>query len=338
MNSKRLFKDWQSPSDVAPQQKVLDASDSFRYRTFKLMQCNMKTNAHILTFIIVLGACSDPDERMFTAPDQGATSDVNTADVGMDDPDLEFTNDGSNDEVGIDDMGSNICRPNSDGVIERAEVPIDTGLSAQFSVATDVTFDTTGTGAPSFEWDLAQSFPGEQNVLVSLNDPSGTWWEGTFLTATYFTPLSTTSDLLGVFQVTDDALLLLGVVSPEDSVVATELEYDPPIPVLRFPLTEGDQWTVESSVSGRFNGVFSLWSEDYVFEVDKSGTLRSPFADFEALRIRSVLFREVGLITTTIRSFSFVSECFGTIASITAQDNETGSEFNDVSELRRLTR
>ena len=298
----------------------------------------MKYHAlHKLSIFLFFAACSSDEPRTFSTPDSGDLDDATIIDAGSDTNDTSTLDVTEIHDVGTD-LGSNICRPNLDGVITRQEVPIDAGLSARFRVATDVTFDTTGTGGPDFLWDLEQDLPGDSDTLVALNRPAGTWWETTFLTATYYTSLSTTSDLLGVFEVTDDSLLLLGVVSPEDGVLATELTYDPPIPVLQFPLSPDDRWSVESSVSGRFNGVFSLWTEDYVFEVDKTGTLASPFADFDVMRIRSVLSRQVGILTTTVRSFSFVSECFGTVASISAQDDETELEFTDVKELRRLTR
>jgi hypothetical protein len=37
-----------------------------------------------------------------------------------------------------------------------------------------------------------------------------------------------------------------------------------------------------------------------------------------------------------VRSFLFVAECFGTVATITSQDNETNEQFDQASEVRRL--
>ena len=54
------------------------------------------------------------------------------------------------------------------------------------------------------------------------------------------------------------------------------------------------------------------------------------------LRVRVTLVRTVGVIPTTTRSFLFVSECFGTVASITSGDGESRAEFTRAAEVRRL--
>lgn len=286
-------------------------------------------------------ACStDPidDQRDLTRPDLGAEADMedssdasnnvsNEADMG------EPPDDGGNPV----DMNDGVCQPNRDGVIERSEVTLMAGLSAKFSVANDATWSTAPDdveGVPT--WDLAQSFPSDETVLIELRDPSGQWFETSFPDAHYFTPLSSNSDLFGVYQVTDDEVLLVGVVSPEDDLFVTELEYDPPVPVLKFPLQEGDMWSVESDVSGTFEGVLSVYTETYVFEADNAGDLLTPFGTFPSIRVRSALDREVGLLTTVIRSFAFITECFGTVATVASQDNEDAVEFTDVAELRRI--
>ena len=57
---------------------------------------------------------------------------------------------------------------------------------------------------------------------------------------------------------------------------------------------------------------------------------------FEVLRVRTELERTVGLLTTTVRTFAFVSECFGTVATVTSEDDEDQVEFSRAAEVRRL--
>ncbi len=293
-------------------------------------------HATLLLLLSLCAACSTNDvDRTLTRPD--VDTDSATVDSDRDDTDLGVaTSDDASDPADVPLSG--ICQPNRDSVIERSEVTLQAGLSAKFSVAKALTWDTAGDVVDGeLTWDLAQSFSGQQTTLVELRSLDGEWFEASYPDATYTTVLSTGSDLIGIFRVTDDAVLLIGVVSPADGAFATELEYDPPVPVLQFPLEQGARWSVESTVTGRFTGAFTTYAESYAFEVDASGEMLTPYGTFPSLRVRSVLERTVGFVTTVIRSFAFATECFGTVATVTATDNESGTEFTDVAELRRLT-
>jgi hypothetical protein len=37
-----------------------------------------------------------------------------------------------------------------------------------------------------------------------------------------------------------------------------------------------------------------------------------------------------------VQSHAFVSECFGVVANVMSQDQETATDFSNVAELRRL--
>ena len=296
----------------------------------------------ILVCLIAVGflfACSTDalNERTFARPDASSEADRDLVD---EDRSPDATDEGDSLDVptdlGTDNNG--FCQPNGDGVIERSEVPLMAGLSGKFATARDVTWDTRPDDVDGdATWDLSQPFDEDETILVHLNDPAGRWYEGTFPNADYVTPLSSESDLLGVYQVTDDEVLLLGIVTPDDGLFATELSYEPGVPVLQLPLTAGDEWSVTSTVTGRYEGVLTAYTETYVFDASVAGDLLTPYGTFPSIRVRSVLERQVGLLTTVIRSFGFVTECFGTIATVASQENEGGAEFTDVAELRRLT-
>jgi len=234
--------------------------------------------------------------------------------------------------------GANVCSPNHDGVITRDEVPLAPGLSAKFEVATNATFSTSGTptAGGKRDWNMAGSFNGDHLDIVETMPITGSWYASNYAGATYAAKLSDSSDLLGVFEITNDALLLRGVVSPMDGPTKTELVYNPPVPALQFPLAEQKTWTVNSAVTGYAQGVIVSYAEGYEFAVDASGTLETPFGMFDVLRVKSTLTRNTGFLTV-IRSFSFAAECFGTVASVTSQNDEPNVEFSNVAELRRLS-
>jgi hypothetical protein len=230
------------------------------------------------------------------------------------------------------------CVPNRDGVIDRAEVPIEAGLRATFRVATDATFDTSGDlqSDGSRTWDLSGAFAGERDVLVEALSPETFWFGSDFAGASYATELSVREELLGVFDIGANDLSLLGVASPDDGVTRTNVSHDPPVRTLVFPLREGDRWSTDATVSGIASGVFATWTEEYESEVDAHGELSTPFGTFPVLRVKVVLTRTVGFVVTVIRTFAFVTECFGTVATVTSRDNESRDEFAEIAELRRL--
>ena len=291
----------------------------------------------------------DPDADVAQdASDAGSGGGGDTGrvegDAGSVDEDAGVEGDVGNDGAdmgGEVDMGGGpvTCLPNRDGSITRAEVPLMSGLYATYRVATDAPVDTAGVEGEggARDWDLSGQLPGDQLVIVEAQDPEGLWFSTDFPDADYVAPLSASSDLLGIFQITDDALLMLGVASPEDSFTATKLEYDPPVSVLSFPIQADSSWSTDASVSGSALGVPTFYSEDYSSQVDSMGTMKTPFGTFEGvMRVRTELERTVGFVTTRVRTYLYVAECFGTVATIVSQDNESDVEFDTASEVRRL--
>jgi hypothetical protein len=247
--------------------------------------------------------------------------------------------DAAEDDTGIDtDGGERLCSPDHDGVVTRAEVPLRAGLRANFRIAENATVSTMGTTSGGARtWDYSGAYSGDRDELVELLEPAG-WWAADFPTATHAARVSASSDNLGVFQITDDALLLLGVVSPEAGLTQTRLVYDPPVTVLAFPIAEGNTFTTTSSVTGQAVGVLAAYTEEYTSIVDASGTLVTPFGETAALRVRTEMTRTSGFATlTSQRQFTFVAECFGIAAVLVSNAFETNVEFTTASEIRRLS-
>jgi len=237
------------------------------------------------------------------------------------------------------------CIPNHDGTIERSEVYFQPGLRATFKISGATTFDTRGTDGGY--WDFTTALAGDTSRLVETKSISGEWYAADFPDAGYVTELGAGSDLLAIFSATDDALYLQGVVSPSSGSTSTKLKYTPWVKVMQFPLAAGAQWSTNSTVSGTYyTGVYQgvigatlpFQSESYSMQVDRRGTAVTPFAEFDVLRVRTTMVRSFNTVpTTTIRSFNWNTECFGTVATVSSTDNESSTEFTSASEVRRLS-
>ena len=243
------------------------------------------------------------------------------------------------------DGGSNTCSPEGDGEITRDEVPLEPELRATFEVARDVDVDTSGKmGADGPTWDYAKSFPGDHPKVVELESMDGQWFKPDFPEADYAMKLAGDAEELGVFDIRSEGLFMLGVVSPEDDGATTKISYDPAVAVLKFPLNEGETWKTETTASGShrtwapYGGL--SYQETYTNQVDARGTLKTPYGEFDALRVRTKLEREstFNVPLATVRTFSFVAECFGTVATIRSDDDPDKTEFEHAAEIRRLTR
>jgi hypothetical protein len=108
--------------------------------------------------------------------------------------------------------------------------------------------------------------------------------------------------------------------------------------VLSLPLAVGSAWRSQATVSGTLLGVVSYYPEEYDSQVDAFGTVVSPFGELEVLRVRVVMTRTLGFLPIVVRSFLFVAECFGTVATLRSGNNESEVEFQHASEVWRLAR
>lgn len=208
---------------------------------------------------------------------------------------------------------------------------------ANFRIASDATFDTSGSETDGLRtWDLDRPLANDVDTVVALTSTSNAWYAAKFPSASYVSQLSSESDLLGVFRLDDAGLYLLGVVSPVDGLTRTELSYSPAVLLMPVPLSEGMTWSTDADVSGVASGVVSFYSETYAGSANASGSLLSPYGEFNALRTRMDLTRTVGLLVTSTRQYSFVAECAGIVASIVSQENEQALEFDSAAEIRRL--
>lgn len=276
-------------------------------------------------------------------PEDGSTGEEGSSSESGDESGEASSSSGTSDSgsgSGSEETGepsSNCMPPNGDALIEHTELFFDPGLQANYLAAQDVTFNTAGAVIDGERvWDLSIEFSGDHTTSGEYLAIEGQWFEPSFPGASYAARLTDADDLLGVFEASDSALTLRGVVSPGDGLMRTELVYDPPAVILTFPLFEGQMWQSESTVSGVALGVGAFYTESYENSITSSGTVLTPFGEYQALRVGVVLTRTIGAFPTILRTFSFVSECAGTIAQLRSTDNEAEEEFSQLSEVRRL--
>lgn len=239
--------------------------------------------------------------------------------------------------------GSVTCLPNHDGTITRAEVVTGPGLSATFRISGQAAFDTAGVGLPDGgrAWDFTTDLTGDMRSLVETQRIEGKWFESHYPDAGYVAPLGQGTDLLGVFSSSADGLFLMGTASPADGFTSTRLVYTPPVKLLQFPLRAGDNWSTAAAVSGTASGIAIFGTTDtYTSTVDRTGDAITPYSRFPVLRVRTTMERSVPLnpfANTSFRQFQYVTECFGTVATIRSLDRETSTEFTTAKEVRRLS-
>jgi hypothetical protein len=313
------------------------------------------------------GVCSSAGQCLFPDALEGdaGTDGVIGGDTSTSDGDVDG-NDGSDDTAAIPDAGGDdspdadgpdvvfmdlppvdadgtpTCNPNGDYVITKAESPILLDATVTFRTALNAPVDLKGTTTAEGErlWALDGALAGDTDLVLETEPVKDQWFADLFEGATYTTRLTAQNMLKGVFETTDDALLLRGVVSPEGGTFRTELTYDPPVALLRYPLEVGKTWTEDADIDGPAEGIpcYSVGgcSERYRMEVDAKGALQTPYGNFRVVRIRVELERKVGIQTTVTRSFLFVAECFGTVGTVVSEAGETTIEFGTAAEIRRL--
>jgi hypothetical protein len=228
------------------------------------------------------------------------------------------------------------CTFNGDGTITRAEEPFTVGLGALFAVNAPNTTVPVDNVPHNGIWDFSAAVSSEAKQFDQLVDPSGQWWAADFPTATYGERIDDGQQAFGVFRVSADKLEMLGVVSDQGGVSQTKLTYATPIVVLQFPMSVGTTWTSESDVSGTASGFAFFAHEKYIFAVGQRGTTKVPAASFDTLRLKMSYTQTYGALVTTRITYLHLAECYGSVARVRSQDNETSADFTQAAEYRRL--
>lgn len=310
---------------------------------------------------VALVGCADiPDDDRGLEPYQGDAGtdaaefdDANTGDVAEPDAGEDVDDNGGSFDAapvedtdnGEDDAGNgDVCQPSGDDMVHRDTFPIEVGQTVPYAYGFDVAVDTAGDEIDGVRtWDFSDVGDDEIVEDFDVEDPDDYWFGEEFPSATYAAELTgdDDDDELGLFELTDDALLLLGVATPDDGFYRTELTYDPPVTMLDFPIEEGKTWTTETEASGSYSGNhMHSHEETYTAEVDATGEVVTPYGTFDALRVNTHLERgywgAFGWTTEELRTHTFVAECFGSVARVRSHENEEDEEFDQAAELMRI--
>ncbi len=236
------------------------------------------------------------------------------------------------------DLGP-LCSGNNDGVIARNELAFPVGVSVSYlsnPANTTVMVAPDGTATASGpQWDLT-STAGDVHKLTLL-DVSQQWFGASFPNASYATVTDIASDTLGIFRVTDTALLILGYASETPN--QTLLVYDQPIESLRFPVSVGQSWVSSAHiVNGMLNGMPYAGLDTYQISVDADGTAVLPFLSFaHTLRVHVDLTQTVpGGFSVRRIQYLFFHECYGELGRMVSTPGETNESFSNAAEFRRL--
>lgn len=233
------------------------------------------------------------------------------------------------------------CRGDRDGTIAAAELPLLAGVTARQRVYGAVDISSAGsTGDQGLVWDMPE---GGELIEVRTEPIDGMWFADQFPTADYAVAVDPAEpfedQILGLYQVLDDRVLLLGTASRHSDRPAggLVLPYDEPAEVLRFPVELGDRWEQVVTVSeGRVGGAAFSSEDTYRFSVNARGAIRTPDAVIrDALRLRIELtIRTPALDPVERLEYVWYRECVGEAARMTATEGETGPEITRAAQLR----
>jgi hypothetical protein len=230
-------------------------------------------------------------------------------------------------------------------VIDRSELVFPLNLTVNYLVNPQGTPQSPqGTTAPvapdgqmaadGREWDLTST---QGNVYpLTLLPVEGTWFASYFPTATYATTSDLTYGTLGIFEVTDTSLRILGFASPEPN--QTLMVYTTPIDSLHFPVQQGDAWVSTGQIAnGKLLGMPYASMDTYDIHVDESGTAVLPFLSFAStLRVHVQLTQQLAGPSVTRIQHLFFHECYGEVGRMVSQPGETDPSFTTAAEFRRL--
>lgn len=232
------------------------------------------------------------------------------------------------------------CTANNDGVLERGEIVFIAGASVDYTMnppgtVVDVNL-VPGTGSEGEPlWSFSE--PLSERVTLTYMDAAGQWFAPDFPGATYALPASPGSSLLGIYRLTDDRIALMGSASLEEA--ATLLVYDSEVPILRFPLAEGDAWVMTARIDdGVFEGNPFTSEDTYDVEVVAVGTVDLGFLTMRNSLQVAITTRQRfpgGEARVSIQHV-WLHECYGEIVRVRSLDGETNLQFTRAGEVRIL--
>lgn len=238
------------------------------------------------------------------------------------------------------------CLPNLDGRIDAVELRPAIGTQVGYVISPSGesrTVDVAGKKAEggTFDWDFSTDYADDESLKLTPASLSGKWYAASFPEGAFVTPFNREGTLESIGLARDDAFLLLGLASAEESPAEgqTLLVYDTPITVLQFPVVVGQSFVSSGEItSGVAFGLPYAGRDTYEVDVDAEGAIDLLQYSFDqVLRVRTTVTVEPAVgAAVTRKQVSFYAECFAEVARATSQDGETNDDFTEAAELRRL--
>jgi hypothetical protein len=232
------------------------------------------------------------------------------------------------------------CVPDRDGQITAAELPIAYGATVAYYASPAGATRTINTAAANRHWDLSEEKA--DDVIVELGPTRlGPQWYASSFPAGQFV-VDGGGGLEGIYHQNDQALWLDGTASHDMNPPAgkTLVRYADPIPVLRFPVTDGDMYATLAQIpDGIVAGLPFIGTDQVSVDVTGDGALDVPYVRFSpALRVRTTVVRKpsTGTPVVTKRNTIFLFECFGEVARAESRVDEPAADFTTAAYLRRF--
>lgn len=237
------------------------------------------------------------------------------------------------------------CIPNLDGQIVSSELTpsIGTPVSFLFSPAGE-TRDVDLAGTPIADnqrhWDLGADYGSDRVAHIVAMDPAAQWYAADFPSAVVAVATDPSGAVDALYRLDDAGFYLLGLAShqmdpPEGR---TLLPYATPIVLFQLPLVPGASWISAADVSGTLRGLPYAGHDTYESNVPAMGELVLPDLTFtQAMRVATrVTISPSAGAPVLRRQSTFVFECFGQVASLSARDGDDVEDFTVAAAMQRF--
>ena len=239
------------------------------------------------------------------------------------------------------------CRPNNDGIIEFAELPIVTGAVARNRIGVNVAVDVVGqVGDDGVRfWDLTRPVVDNEPVGTFTVEQMGEqWFADLFPSADVAAPLVPGNSQLGPLIADETSWRLLGGASRDENPAEgqTRIVYDIPSVLYPFPLALGTKVTTTSrATNAKLFGIQTALEDVVDVEVIAVGTVLLPDLILDnTLQVRVRLQRTLLAGDVQQVSYHFVHECLGEVGRFIGEgvplDEELDEAFTTAKEVWRL--
>jgi hypothetical protein len=222
------------------------------------------------------------------------------------------------------------CVPNRDGMITADELPIALGATVDYYTSANTQVALTGDVV-----DLSQERASDQVIALGPTALGTQWYAASFPNGQFVVDAG--SGLDGIYHQDDRALWLDGTASQMNDANKTLIVYPTPLPVLRFPVTDGESYTSSVAITATIDGLPFNGMDQLDVDVTAADRLDVPYVQFSpVLRVREKAVRTTGQASVTKRTTIFLFECFGEVARAESKQDETNADFTTAEYLRRF--